>query len=139
MSTAQTWLIIGGTFNIVFSTLVAYVLFWVRARDPQKPSPHYGLIAHTSSITNGLVLIALSVVIDHTNFTANINTGLAIAEFLGTLLSNGRNLLLWSENLDDGFAQVSDTRRRIRGLGNIIHLVVWSAVLYGVTRAALGF
>lgn len=139
MSTAQTWLIIGGTFNVVFSTLVAYALFWVRSRDPQKPVPHYGLIAHTSSITNGLVLIALSVVIDHTNFTANINTGLAIAEFLGTLASNGRNLLLWSENLEDGFAQVSDTRRRIRGLGNIVHLVVWSAVLYGVTRTALGF
>ena len=139
MSTAQTWLIFGGTFNILFSTLVAYALFWVRSRDLQKPAPHYGLIAHTSSITNGLMLIALSVVIDHTNFTANINAGLAIAEFLGTLLSNGRNLVLWSENLEDGFAQVSNTRRRIRALGNIIHLVVWSAVFYGVTRTALGF
>lgn len=139
MSTAQTWLIVGGTFNIFFSTLAAYVLFWVRTRDTSKPVPHYGLITHTSSLLNGVVLIALSVVIEQTHFAANINTGLAIAEFLGTLLTNGRNLVLWSENLEDGFAQVSDTRRRIRGLGNVIHLVVWGAVFYGVTRAALGF
>ncbi len=138
MSTAQSWLIVGGLFNLLFSTLAAFSLYWVRSRDPSKPAPHYGVIAHTSSVTNGLLLLGLSIAIEHTHFTETINTGLAIAEIFATLISNGRNLLLWHEGLDDGFAQVSDWRRRLRGLGNIIHLVVISSIFYGVARTVLG-
>src|SRR5262249_4531212 len=124
MSTAQSWLIVGGLFNLFFSTLAAFSLYWVRVRDPSKPAPHYGVITHTSSVTNGLLLLGLSLAIEHTNFTPTINTGLALAEVLATLLTNGRNLWLWHEGLSDGFAQVSNWRLRLRGLGNSIHLVV---------------
>ena len=133
------WLIVGGMFNLFFSTIAAYFLYWVRIRDPQKPVPHYGLITHTSSITMGLVLIALSVVIEQTHFTPLINTGLALAAVVGTVFTDARNVLLWSEGFVDGFAQVSETRRRLRGLGNVINLVVMAAIFYGVVRTALGF
>jgi hypothetical protein len=138
MSTAQGWLIVGGLFNLFFSTLAAFSLYWTRMRDPSKPAPHYGVITHTSSVTNGLLLLALSVAIDHTNFTPAINTGLSVAEIVATLLSSGRNLWAWHEGLSDGFAQVATWRLRLRGLGDTIHLVVISAIFYGVARTLLG-
>jgi hypothetical protein len=138
MTSAQAWLVIGGMFNLLFSSLAAYALYWVRLRAPAKPVPHYGLITHTSSITLGLVLIALSVVIERTNFTPTINTGLAVAAFVSTLLTNARNLWMWAEGLDDGFAEVNDTRRRLRGLTNIINLVVMASIFYGIVRSTLG-
>ncbi len=138
MSTAQSWLMVGGLFNLFFSTLAAFSLYWVRLRDPSKPAPHYGVITHTSSVTNGLLLLGLSIAIEQTHFTPAINMGLAMAEIFATLLSNGRNLWLWHEGLDDGFAQVSNWRLRLRGLGNVIHLVVISAIFYGVVRTVLG-
>ena len=138
MSAAQSWLIIGGLFNLFFSTLAAFSLYWVRLRDPSKPAPHYGVITHTSSVTNGLLLLALATVIDRTPFIPAIATGFAIAETIATLLSNGRNLWLWHEGLTDGFAQVPEWRLRLRGLGNIIHLVVIGSILYGVIRTVLG-
>ena len=88
MSAAQSWLIIGGLFNLFFSTLAAFSLYWVRLRDPSKPAPHYGVITHTSSVTNGLVLLALATVIDHTPFIPAI-TLYKGAITLITVLSNG--------------------------------------------------
>jgi hypothetical protein len=64
---------------------------------------------------------------------------LAIAEFAATLFSNGRNVLLWAEGIEEGFSGVSETRRRLRGVGNMINLVVMASMLYGVVRTALGF
>jgi hypothetical protein len=138
MTTAQTWLIVGGVFNLFFSTLAAYALYWVRLRDPQKPVPHYGLIAHTSSVTNGMLLLGLSIAIEHTNFAPGINTGLAVAAVVATELSNVRNIILWAQGHQDSFAEVSDVQRRLRGLTNIINLVVMSSIFYGVARTALG-
>ncbi len=138
MSPAQSWLMIGGLFNLFFSTLAAFSLYWVRVRDPSKPAPHYGVITHTSSVTNGLLLLALATVIDHTSFTPAIAVVFAVAEIIATLLTNGRNLWLWHEGVTDGFAQVPGWRLRLRGLGNIIHLVVIGAIFYGVVRTVLG-
>ena len=138
MTTAQTWLIVGGVFNLFFSTLAGYALYWARLRDLQKPTPHYGLIAHTSSVTDGLLLLGLSIAIEHTNFAPGINTGLAIAAVLATELTNGRNIMLWAQGHQDGFAEVSDWQRRLRGLTNLINLVVMSSIFYGVARTALG-
>ena len=84
------------------------------------------------------MLLGLSIAIEHTSFTPGINTGLAIAAVLATELSNARNLMLWARGVHDGFAEVSDGARRLRGLTNIINLVVMSAIFYGVARTALG-
>lgn len=138
MSAAQSWLVIGGLFSLFFSTLAAFSLYWIRLRDPARPAPHYGVITHTSSVTNGVLLLALATVINNTPFPPAINTGFAIAEVVATLLSNGRNLWLWHEGVTDGFAQVSEWRVRLRGLGNIIHLVVIGSILYGLVRTVLG-
>jgi hypothetical protein len=138
MTSAQTWLIVGGVFNLFFSILAGYALYWARLRDLQKPVPHYGLIAHTSSVTDGLLLLGLSLAIEHTNFAPGINTGLAIAVVVATQLTNSRNIMLWAEGRNDGFTEVSDWRRRLRGLTNMINLVVMSAIFYGVARTALG-
>lgn len=138
MSNAQAWLIVGGMFNLFFSTLAAFALYWVRLRDVEKPVPRYGLIAHTSSITMGVLLIALSAVIEHTHFAPFINTGLAIAALVATLLTNARNLMLWAKGVEDGFRQVDEKSRRLRGASNMINLVVMAAIFYGVLRTALG-
>ncbi len=139
MSAAQSVLIVGGMFNLFFSSIAAFTLYWARLRNPMAPAPRYGVITHTSSVTNGILLLALAVAIEHTNFTPNINSGLAIAEFTATLFTNGRNLLFWYEGIDDSFSQTPEWRRRLRGVGNMINLVVMSAIFYGVTRTMLGF
>jgi hypothetical protein len=138
MATAQAVLIVGGMANLFYSTLAAYSLYWVRLRSPLVPPPRYGLISHTSAVTNGLLLLGLSIAIAHTGFAPYVNIGLAGAEVVATVASNGRNLLSWHDGHVDGFSEVSPLRRRLRGLGNMLHLVVMSAVLYGVTRSALG-
>ena len=138
MSTAQGWLIVGGMFSLFLSTLVAFALFWVRARNPEIPSPRYALVAHKSTLWNGFLLLGLSVAIEHTGFTPGVNAGLAIAEVVATLVSNGRNILSWAQGQHDAFAEGSQLAIRLRGLANLIHVVVLSGILYGVTRTALG-
>jgi hypothetical protein len=88
--------------------------------------------------TNGLVLIALSVAIVHSGFSDPINLLLALLEVTATVLSDARNVLSWRMRLQDGMADIPERGRRLRGLGNVIHFVVVSALLYGVTRTSLG-
>ena len=138
MSPAQAWLIVGGVFNLFFSSLAGYGLYWFRLQHVAEPVPRYALISHTSSITDGLLLLGLSVAIEHTGFIPAINIGLAIAILVGSELTNLRNLMNWALHRRDGFAEVSPTQQRLRGLTNIINLVVISAMLYGVARTARG-
>jgi hypothetical protein len=138
MSAAQAWLIVGGVFNLFFSTLAGYALYWFRLQHVTEPVPHYAPITHTSSITDGLLLLGLSVAIEHTGFIPGINIGLAIAILVASELTNFRNIMNWARGLRDGFAEVSPAQQRLRGVTNIINLVVISAILYGVARTALG-
>jgi uncharacterized iron-regulated membrane protein len=138
LTPASAILLVGGLAILAFSTLAGFVLYWVRLRDVHLPPPRYALITHTSATTNGLVLIALSVAIVHSGFTEPITIGLAVAEVVASVLADARNVLAWHRRLDDGFADVPETMRRLRGLGNVVHFVVISALLYGVTRTVLG-
>lgn len=138
MSAAQNWLIVCGVFSLFLSTIVAYALFWVRARQPNQPAPHFGLVSHKATLWNGFLLLSLVVAIEHTGFTPQVNTMLAIAEVVAAMLSNGRNILTWAEGVEDSFAQGSPLSIRLRGLGNVLHVVALSGIFYGVTRTALG-
>lgn len=138
MTTAQSWLIVGGLLNLFIGVLAAYALYWIRVRDPEKPAQRYSLVTHKTTLWNGFLLLGLAVAIEHTNFTATVNTWLAVAEVIATLLADGRNILSWAQGMEDEFLQGGEIRRRAIGLGNLIHLVVISAILYGVGRTALG-
>jgi hypothetical protein len=138
MTTAQAVLLTAGLANLTFSTLAGFALYWIRLRDVTTLPPRYALITHTSATTGGLLLIALSVAIVHTGFTEPINLLLAALEAAAVALSDVRNVLSWYKRLEDGMAEVSETSRRLRGLGNVIQFVVMSALLYGVGRTALG-
>lgn len=138
MTTPQAILIIGGMLNILVSSLAGYVLLWIRSRDPKRVISRYGLTTHTAAIINGVLLLGLSAAIPHTGFLAEINIGIAIAETVATLLSTVRNVASWSAGFDDAIAQGNDASLRLRGLVNMIHLFDGAAILYGVTRVALG-
>lgn len=138
MTAAEAILLVAGLVNLTFSTLAGFALYWIRLRDVTVPPPHYAPITHTSATTGGLLLIALSVGIVHTGFTDPINVLLAVLEVLAVALADVRNVRLWRARVEDGMADVSETMRRVRGLGNVIHFVVISALLYGVSRTALG-
>jgi hypothetical protein len=138
MTTPQAILIIGGMLNILISTLAGYLLLWIRARDPRKPISRYAVTTHTSAITNGVLLLGLSVAIIHTGFIEPINIGIAIAEVTATILSTVRNQISWAQGFNDAIAEGSDSGIRVRGLVNMIHLFNAAAILYGVTRTALG-
>ncbi len=138
LTPAAAILLVGGLANLAFSTLAGFMLYWIRLRDVSVRPPRYAHITHTSATTNGLLLIALSVVVVHSGFTEPVMVGLAVAEVIATVLSDARNVLSWHHRLDDGIADIPETNRRLRGLGNVIHLVVITALLYGVTRTAVG-
>jgi hypothetical protein len=138
MTTPQAILIIGGMLNIFISSLAGYVLIWIRARDPKRVISRYGLTTHTAAIINGVLLLGISVAIPHTGFISEINTGIAIAETIATLLATVRNVISWSAGFDDAIAQGNDVSLRLRSLVNMIHLFDSAAILYGVTRVALG-
>lgn len=138
MSAAQSWLVAGGVFNIFLSVLVAYALYWVRLRDPQHPSSRAALTAHKATLWNGFLLLSLSVAIEHTGYVASVNTLLAIFEVVATLLSDGRNIVDWAQGIDDEFMRGPEWRVRLRGLGNLLHVVATSAIFVGVMRTVLG-
>jgi hypothetical protein len=137
-TTAQAILILGGLVNLLVSILVAYFLYWQRVREPLLPAPRYGLNAHKVSLWNGFLLLGLSVVMPFTGFTAAVNTALAAAQVLGTLLSDLSNVHRWRIGLTDQFAEGPPWRVRLVGTAHLIDLVVISALLYGVARTALG-
>ncbi len=138
LSAAQAVLLVGGLASLAFATVAGFALYWIRLRDVLTPPPPYALITHTSATTGGLVLIALSVVIAHSGFTEQINVVLASAQLLAVALTNVRNIMNWRSRIHDGMAEVPERARRVRGLGNVLSFVVMSALLYGVTRTALG-
>lgn len=138
MTTPQAILIIGGMLNIFISSLAGYMLIWIRARDPKRVISRYALTTHTAAIINGVLLLGMSVAIPHTGFISQINIGIAIAETIATLLTTVRNVISWSAGFDDAIAQGNDASLRLRSLVNMIHLFDSAAILYGVTRVALG-
>jgi hypothetical protein len=138
MTTPQAILIIGGLLNILISSLAGYMLFWLRARDVKRPMSRYGMTTHTSAILNGVLLLGYAVAIPYTGFIAPINIGIALAEVLATLLTTVRNIISWRRGFNDAIAEGTEAGLRTRGLVNMIHLFNSAAVLYGVTRTALG-
>jgi hypothetical protein len=138
MTTPQAILIIGGMLNILISSLAGYVLFWLRSRDVKRPMSRYGVTTHTSAIIGGVLLLGYAVAIPHTGFIAPINIGIALTEVLATLLTNVRNIVSWRHGFTDALAEGTEAGLRTRGLVNMIHLFNSAAVLYGVTRTALG-
>jgi hypothetical protein len=138
MTAPQAILIIGGLLNIVISALAGFLVLWIRARDPKRPMSRYAAVTHTSAITNGVLLLGLSVAIPHTGFIGPINIAIACAEVLATLLSTVRNVISWRRGFNDAIAEGSDLGLRTRGLVNMIHLFDSAAILYGVVRTALG-
>lgn len=138
MTPPQAIFIIGGVLNILIAALAGYMLLWIRARDPRRKMSRYAAVTHTSAIINGALLLGFSVAIPHTGFIAPINIAIASAEVLATLLSSVRNTISWARGFDDAIAEGGDPSIRLRGLVNMIHLFNSAAILYGVTRTALG-
>jgi hypothetical protein len=138
MTTPQAILIIGGMLNILISSLAGYLVLWIRTRDPRRPISRYAVTTHTSAILNGVLLLSLSVAIVHTGFINPINVAIALAEVAATLLSTVRNIISWSRGFNDSIAEGGQFGIRTRGLVNIVHLINATAILYGVTRTALG-
>ena len=136
MSQAESWLILGGLANLLVSVIVAYALYWVRLRKPEQPAQRYALVAHKLILWNGFLMLGLSLAIDHTGFTPQVNRSLAIAEVVVSILAGGRTILSWVQNVPDEIA-AGGWRARIIGLGNMIHLLVVSGILYGFVRTLL--
>jgi hypothetical protein len=138
MTTPQAILIIGGVLNILISSLAGYMLIWIRARDPLRKVSRYGIVSHTGAITNGVLLLGLSVAIPYTGFLPQINITIAVFEVLATMASDLRNVINWRHGFNDAIAEGTETSIRVRSLVNMIHLLNSAAILYGVTRTALG-
>jgi hypothetical protein len=138
LTAAQAVLLVGGLASLTFATVTGFALYWIRLRDVLRPPPRYALITHTSALTNGILLIALAVAVPYSGFTDQINLLLAGAELVAVVLSGLRNVMSWRAGIEDGMADVAEQARRVRGVGNVINFVVMSALLYGVTRTALG-
>ena len=138
MSPAQGWLIVGGLFNLFVSVLIAYALYWIRVAHPGKPSSHAGLTSHKVTLWSGFLLLGLAAAIEYTNFDATVNTWLAAAQVIATLLAGGRRILTWMRGVEDQFAEGPELQIRFTGLGHILDLLVISGVLYGVARTAFG-
>ncbi len=138
MTTAQTWLIVGGVLNLLVAVLASYALYWIRVRRPDEPAQRYALVTHKVTLWNGFLLLGLSVAIEHTGFAPTINTLLATAQVVGTLLADASNIQRWAVGKKDQFKEGPEWRVRAIGLAHVIDLVVISAILYGVGRTALG-
>lgn len=138
LSTPQAILLMGGLANILVSSLIGYVVLWVRMRDTQKPMSRYSMVAHTGAIMNGTLLMGFAFAIQYTPFIEPVKTGIAIAEVSATVFFTLRNILSWRDDFQDAIGQGTVRDNRLRGLVNVIHLFNASAILYGVARVAFG-
>ncbi|HLF89593.1 MAG TPA: hypothetical protein VI451_11640 [Anaerolineales bacterium] len=137
MSNAESWLILGGLFNLFVSILVAYALYWVRIHRPEIPAHKSALVSHKLILWNGFLLLGLAVAIEQTNFTDSVNTLLAASEVIVSLLTGGQTILSWAQNIPDEIA-AGGWRARLIGIANMIHVLAISGILYGVVRNVLG-
>ena len=137
-SAPQAILLLGGLMNIFISSLVGYVVLWVRMRDPAKPLSRYSMVAHTGAIMNGSLLIGFAFAIQFTPFIEPVRSAIAVAEVCATFFFFLRTVLNWKDDFHDAIAQGSPLANRLRGLANVIHLFDAAAVLYGVARVAFG-
>lgn len=133
MTTAQTWLVIGGLIQVWASVLIAYAVYWVRIDDGKKRTAS-GTTAHKISLWNGFFLFSLSVAIPHTGFTDSVNNMLAIAEFVIMILSTGRAVAIWFQGYGNIFKRDSPFIMRSVGIGHMVDLLVVAGILYGVAR-----
>jgi hypothetical protein len=138
LSTPQAIFLIGGLVNILVSSLVGYVVLWVRTRDPEKPISRYSMVAHTGAIMNGTLLMGFAFAIQYTPFIEPVKTGIAIAEVLATFFFTLRTLISWKDDFQDALSQGTLRSNRLRGLANVIHLFDAAAILYGVARVVFG-
>jgi hypothetical protein len=138
LSTSQAILLMGGMANILVSSIIGYVVIWVRMRDTEKPMSRYSMVAHTGAIMNGSLLMGFAFAIQYTPFIEPVKTGIAIAEVSATVFFTLRNILSWKDDFQDAIEQGSLRSNRLRGLANIIHLFDAAAILYGLARFTFG-
>jgi hypothetical protein len=138
LSTPQAILLMGGVANILVSSLIGYVVLWVRMRDLEKPMSRYSMVAHTGAIMNGTLLMGFAFAIQYTPFIEPVKIGIAVAEVLATVFFTLRNILSWKDDFQDAIEQGTERSNRLRGLVNVIHLFDAAAILYGIARVAFG-
>jgi hypothetical protein len=138
LSAPQAIFLIGGLVNALVSALSGYIALWVRTRNLDKPMSRYSMVTHTGTLMNAALLFGFAFAIPYTPFIEPIKIVMAIAEVLATLFFIGRTILNWHRDFADAMAQGSLLDNRLRGLINVIHLFNATAMLYGVTRVAVG-
>lgn len=96
-------LILGGVGNLVLSFALGWVLAMKRMKDPAAKH-HWLLVAHTVSLQEGLLLIAMGVAV---TFATLSTTWAATGAWLlvgASILQDGSGLANWLTRTDDQFA-----------------------------------
>ena len=125
-------LVVGGVLNLVLSFVLGWVLSAKRMKGPMAPH-HWLLVAHTVSLQEGLMLLALS-------------WGLTFAQMSGTLAITGAWLLVagsvfqdlsglvnWLRRTGDQFAERS-TGWLLASVNAVLNTAGLAIVTYGILR-----
>jgi len=96
-------LILGGLGNVALSFALGWILSAHRMRAPITPH-HWLLVAHTVSLQEGLLLLALAFAAQLAVLPSSIAVGSAVALVVASVLQDASGIANWLQRTDDQFA-----------------------------------
>lgn len=104
------------------------------ARSKAPRAPRYLFAAHLAAIIQGGVLLALTIAIDFSTLSPQIETVAASLLVLGVVAFDLGLVLNWLQGVEDAFAEEA-LGNKISGVGTPLMLIGIGIVLYGVVAA----
>lgn len=102
MTTAQTILVVYGTFSLTVGFLLGIPLSQVRMQAPA--APRHLVTAHLAAIIQGAVHLGLTVAVAQSTLTAWLETTAAILLAAGSALFVAGAIANWRQGIGDHFA-----------------------------------
>ena len=125
-------LILGGVLNLVLSFGLGWVLSAKRMKEPIAKH-HWLLVAHTVSLQEGLMLLALSWAVMFAELSTTVAATGAWLLVLASVFQDLSGVANWLTRTDDQFAAKS-TGWLLASINAVLNTVGLAIIAYGVVR-----
>jgi hypothetical protein len=103
VETAEKVLIVGAVLLLVYAFATGYIIGVVRGRRPDVPK--YLTLAHTEPLMQGAMLLGLVWAVRLSDFAHGLETAAALLLVLAAAIQGAKELLNWSQGVNDEFAE----------------------------------
>lgn len=134
-SLAFKLLILGGLANLVLSFALGWILSMVRMKGPMEPH-HWLLVAHTVSLQEGLMLLALSVALMVARLPVWLATAGAASLVAASVFQDLSGIVNWLRRTGDQFAERS-TGWKLASVNAVLNTAGLAIIVVGAVRGLM--